>query len=293
MSFEPLCFVTMVRGDHAMFAKWVAYHATLVERRSALHVFLHGEDAQLRRIAEGCSITVLPHDPSGTDFEGARRGLFFNLPGALGGYYRNIIALDCDEFLVVDPALGTTLAAYLDGRETAGSALSPTGLDVIQRLSDEPTPVDMSLPLLEQRSFGMLDGVYCKPCIFRKSPTGGTQHSLKGEAWDIDTNLMLFHFRFFDIAMTDAANRSRMQQVANYNEQGTKHDIGTWADRDRRFRRSLEQIERGEPAELTAAALRVFHDHQIANYVEKGGRLNWSDTKQGPYRIPDRYKSLL
>ena len=180
MSFEPICFVTMVRGDHAMLEKWIAHHSKLVANRSALHVFLHGHDPALQKIAEGCSLVTLPFDPSGSSFEESRRQLFFGLAGALRGYYGHVITLDCDEFMTMDPGVGQTLAEYLSTHPFEGAALSPVGFDVVQRSSAEQDPVDFARPILGQRCFGFLDGTYSKP-LYIQTPTKGWEPALTGK----------------------------------------------------------------------------------------------------------------
>ncbi|MGA0617725.1 hypothetical protein [Paracoccus sp. KR1-242] len=293
MSVEPICFVTMVRGDHAMLAKWIAHHSGHVASRSALHVFLHGEDAELHRIAEGCSVITLPFDPTGAGFEDARRQLFFGLAGALRGYYRHVITLDCDEFVVMDPAAGTSLAEHLDAHPFEGPALSPLGFDVVQRRRVEKDPVDMARPILGQRSFGFLDGTYSKPCIFRRQPNGGTQHSLAGEEWEIDPAIFLFHFRFFDVDVSGQLAKDRAAMVQSFNEHGTKHGIGTWTDRDVRLARALKLADAKDCPELTPELVEAFRTGQIDNYKSRGGRFMWKDPRRGPYRIPTRFEGIL
>lgn len=293
MNMMPLCFVTMVRGDHIMLTKWISHHERLVESRSALHIFLHGEDRELRELASGCSVVVLPFDPTGEGFEESRRKLFFGLAGALRGYYRHVVALDCDEFIVLDPDHHKTLAEYLCDHPYEGAALSPVGFDVVQRLSEEQDPVDFSFPILEQRKYGFLDGVYSKPCIFRRQPTGGTQHSLARERWEIDPAIFLFHFRFFDVEYSKKINSDRMALVARFEESGANHLIGTWKDRDERFSRVLKLVNEAECPLMTDHLVEDFMNSQLENYKARGGRFMWRDSRRGPYKIPSRFANML
>lgn len=291
MSLEALSFVTMVRGDHEMLAKWVAHYATLVPDRRALHVFLHGPDDRLRALAQGCSVSELPFDPKGENFEEARRDLFFGMVRVLRGYYRQVICVDVDEFITIDPALGVTLADYLDGREFDTSALSPLGFDVVHKRSVETQDADMARPLLGQRSFGFADGVYSKPCIFRKSPRRGTQHIIRNEPWIIDPNIILFHFRFFDLAYGMRVSQQRAQLVEQFDSHAGNHQIGTWRDRVRSMTRVLDQVEAAEPTDLDDAR-HAFCEKQMSNN-QTHGRFVWRDARHGPYRIPDRFMGLV
>ncbi|MFG6082005.1 glycosyltransferase family 2 protein [Paracoccus litorisediminis] len=293
MSFEPICFVTMVRGDHAMLEKWIAHHSKLVANRSALHVFLHGHDPALQKIAEGCSLVTLPFDPSGSSFEESRRQLFFGLAGALRGYYGHVITLDCDEFMTMDPGVGQTLAEYLSTHPFEGAALSPVGFDVVQRSSAEQDPVDFARPILGQRCFGFLDGTYSKPCIFRRQPRGGSQHSLAREKWEIDPKIFLFHFRFFDVEYSRQVNAARMALVADFDKQGSDHAIGTWGDREERFARALQSADVADCPDLSPELIEAFRASQLENYQNRGGRFMWRDCRRGPYRLPAQFEGVL
>lgn len=99
----------------------MAHYAPMVYGPTALHVFLHGEDAELARIAQGASVTTLPYDATGAGFEEARRGLFFGTVRALLGYYRNVIVTDSDEFIVLDPQAGSSLGTTWTSATSPGS----------------------------------------------------------------------------------------------------------------------------------------------------------------------------
>ena len=66
-SRRALAFVTMVRGDHEMLARWISHHGALAGTREALHVVAHGSDPRISGLAQGCSQIVLPYDPAGID----------------------------------------------------------------------------------------------------------------------------------------------------------------------------------------------------------------------------------
>ncbi len=293
MNLMPVCFVTMVRGDHIMLKKWINHHANMVDNKSALHIFLHGYDPELRAIASECSVVTLPFDPTGEGFEEARRRLFFGLAGALRGYYRHVIILDSDEFIIIDPNLKKTLSEHLCDHTYEGAALSPIGFDVVQRRSEELEPVNFILPILGQRRFGFLDGVYSKPCIFQKQPTGGNQHTLAGEKWEIDPMIFLFHFRFFDIEYSESINNERMALVAEFDKQGANHAIGTWKDRDKKFSKLLKIVDEEECPPLTSNLVESFRLLQLENYKSRGGRFMWKNSRRGPYEIPARFLNLL
>lgn len=291
---QPLAFVTMVRGDHLMLARWIDHHARLTESRRALHVVLHGPDDRLEALAQGCSLTVLPYDPAGTAFEPRRAKLFFGLAEALAGYYRHVVTLDADEFLVPDPALPGGLAAHLDATTYEGVALSPLGFDLIHKASVEPDPLDWTRPFTTQRRHGFLHVAYSKPCIFRaRPPRGGNQHRLRHQPWQIDPMLLLVHMRFADAGYAREVSAARMQVLAQYDAAGSDHLIGAWANRDGLLRRTLAQIESEACPDLTIADRKDFATRQVQIFEERGRVLLWKGGRSDGFRLSDDWVGLV
>ncbi|HRO15805.1 MAG TPA: glycosyltransferase family 2 protein [Paracoccus sp. (in: a-proteobacteria)] len=290
MTRAPLAFVTMVRGDHAMLDKWVGHHAALAGGRDALTVISHGADPRHDRLARGCSRLTIPFDPAGDGFEPRRMALLHGLVAGLTGYFRHVVVLDCDEFLIAGPQLSGSLADHLDCRAFEGVALSPVGLDLIHRPSLEPEALDLTRPVIGQRRHGVLHAAYSKPCIFRAPPpAGGNQHRLKGQPWQIDPDLMLVHLRHADRGMATRTGRARMRTVAAFDAAGSDHRIGTWSDRLVRLESAIARVESSPCPDLTRADLTGFAARQRAIHDERGGALDWKRGQSAPLRLPDSY----
>lgn len=284
----------MVRGDYRLLPRWIDHHARLTESRRALHIVLHGPDDRLETMAQGCSLTVLPYDPSGHSFEPRRAKLFFGLAEALTGYYRHVVTLDADEFLVPDPSLPTGLAAHLEGTVFQGAALSPLGFDLVHKPSLEPDTFDWNQSFTRQRRHGFLHVAYSKPCIFRaRPPRGGNQHRLYQQPWQIDPMLLLIHTRFADRSYARAVSAARMETLAQYEAAGSDHRIGNWARRDGLLRRTLAQIERAACPDLTLADRTAFAAQQVQLYGERNGIVLWQGGRSDGFRLPDDWVGLV
>lgn len=291
---KSLAFATMVRGDHDMLRKWVGHYRRLVDDSRSLYVVAHGEDPEVARIADGCSLIVVPYDPSGKDFEEARRGLFWGLVRALKGYHEFVVTLDVDEFLVLDPDIGGRLEDRLRAHQFKGVAVSPLGIDVVHKPSTETDPAPLSQPVLGRRRHGLMQGQYSKPCIFRQPHTGGgTQHELRGQPWDIDTGLVLFHLRFYDRAFAQAQNQARVATFEQFQQHGDSHSVGGWQRRFTMMDRMIGMVEAKRAMPLTADLARDFADRQSRAYEARGRKFDWRQAKGEIVHIPDRFVGLV
>lgn len=114
--------------------------------------------------------------------------------------YDLVIGCDADEFLVVDPNAGKSLAQYLSDADIKVS-LSGLGMDVGQK-EDEEGALNPSQGFLSQRSYALLDSQYTKPVVKAvPKPWGAGFHRIKRCNYHIDKNLYLFHFGSVDRSM--------------------------------------------------------------------------------------------
>ena len=128
--------------------------------------------------------------------------------------YKTVLAMDVDEFLIVDPNTNTTLAEYLASRRQYDS-LSALGLDVGQHQKLETT-LNPQLPFLSQRQYAHLSSRYTKPIVTNKPLTWGSgMHRIKGRNYRIDPNLYLIHLGMVDISAVWA-----IKVIKNWSKQG-------------------------------------------------------------------------
>ena len=103
--------ITTVRDDDFFLKKWVDYYGGFFGR-DALYVINHGNQEQVRRIAEGCNLFPIP-DTDTQNFNIRRWRTQNGLLSALRQWYAHVIVCDVDEFIVVDPETGHDLGSWL------------------------------------------------------------------------------------------------------------------------------------------------------------------------------------
>lgn len=194
--------VTMARNDEFFLSRWVQYYGTQLGS-SNLYVLLDGEDQVVPQNAGGAHFTKLKHRTlpraKGDKY---RIGLLTDLAHRLfaEGYDR-VIGTDADEFIVVDPRLGISLAEYIE-QLPMQTSISPLGLDLGQHTGEEPEPLDPSRSLLEQRRYAVLSSRYTKSSILAKPLRWGSGfHRVKGHNYSIARDLFLVHTGYCDLEM--------------------------------------------------------------------------------------------
>lgn len=205
---KRIAVITMARNDEFFLSRWIKYYGDQVGTEN-LYIYLDGTDQETPENADKAHITKLPHtDMSRSAGDKYRIGLMSDLAKKLLQEYDIVIGCDCDEFLMVDPALNIRLADYLSNLKI-NTTVSGMGLDVGQHLKHEKT-LDTSKPFLEQRQYALLSTRYTKPVVLtRPVPWGSGFHSVNGHNFHIDPNLYLLHFGAVDMDMlvAKAANR--------------------------------------------------------------------------------------
>lgn len=205
---KRIAAITMARNDTFFLSRWIEYYGREIGTEN-LYIYLDGTDQDIPENAGAAHITKLPHtDMSRSAGDKYRIGKMSDLANELLKKYDIIIGCDCDEFLIVDPALNTSLAQYLSDKQI-NTTLSGLGLDVGQHLTHEK-PLDSSKPFLAQRAYALLSTRYTKPVVINRPVRWGSGfHSINGHNFHIDPNLYLLHFGAVDMDMlvTKAASR--------------------------------------------------------------------------------------
>lgn len=198
---KKIAAITMARNDEFFLSRWIKYYGTQLGEEN-LYIYLDGLDQKTPAGAEKANIKKLPHKE-----EAVQRGdktrilLLSSLANRLFKKgYDIVIGCDCDEFLIVDPALNISLKEYLSNikRRTSVSGL---GLDVGQDLNSEKK-LNSKQAFLAQRNYALLSTRYTKPVVLMKPAIWGSGfHSVKGHNFHIDKNLYLLHFGSADLDM--------------------------------------------------------------------------------------------
>lgn len=206
---KRIAAITMARNDEFFLSRWITYYGNQIGTEN-LYIYLDGTDQEIPENSGSAHITKLPHtDMSRSAGDKYRIGKMSDLASSLFAQgYDIVIGCDCDEFLIVDPALNTTLAEYLSNTKIH-TTLSGLGLDIGQHMKLEQ-PLDTTKPFLDQREYALLSTRYTKPVVINRPVRWGSGfHSINGHNFHIDKNLYLLHFGAVDMDMlvTKAANR--------------------------------------------------------------------------------------
>lgn len=224
---KHIAAITMARNDTFFLSRWIEYYGREIGTEN-LYIYLDGTDQEIPENAGAAHITKLPHtDMSRSAGDKYRIGKMSDLANKLLKKYDIVIGCDCDEFLIVDPALNTSLAQYLSNTEIH-TTLSGLGLDVGQHLTHEK-PLDSSKPFLPQRAYALLSTRYTKPVVINRPVRWGSGfHSINGHNFHIDPNLYLLHFGAVDMEMLVAKAASRGPDWVNHLKRrgnGTINDV--------------------------------------------------------------------
>ena len=224
---KHIAAITMARNDTFFLSRWIEYYGREIGTEN-LYIYLDGTDQDIPENAGATHITKLPHtDMSRSAGDKYRIGKMSDLANKLLKKYDIVIGCDCDEFLIVDPALNTSLAKYLSNTEIH-TTLSGLGLDVGQHLTHEK-PLDSSKPFLPQRAYALLSTRYTKPVVINRPVRWGSGfHSINGHNFHIDPNLYLLHFGAVDMEMLVAKAASRGPDWVNHLKRrgnGTINDV--------------------------------------------------------------------
>lgn len=215
---KRIAALTMARNDDFYLSKWVEYYGAQLGKDN-LYVFLDGKDQKAGAFCEGTNVEAVEKIGGNVVASDKARIRFLSDAAArLFKDYDIVIGTDADEYLVVDPALGMSLAEFLSNADIHDS-LSGLGVDVGQFLGrdgDEraaETDIDGSRPFLSQRSYGLLGTRYTKASVLARPLAWGCGfHRVKRHNFHIAPGLFLFHCGYFDMARIRArfADKDRL-----------------------------------------------------------------------------------
>ena len=200
MKTKKIAAVTMARNDEFFLSRWTQYYGHEIGFEN-LYIILDGNDQTPPLNAHNANIIKLPHtDMTRTAGDKYRIGKISELATDLFKKYDIVIGCDSDEFLIVDPNTNKTLSEYLSGLSIK-TCVSGIGLDIGQNLNTEKK-LDITKPMLAQRSYALLSTRYTKPVVLNRPVAWGSGfHSVRGHNFHIDKNLYLLHFGAVDMEM--------------------------------------------------------------------------------------------
>jgi hypothetical protein len=216
ISIKKIAVITMARNDENFLNKWVYYYGKEFGEEN-LYIFLDGTDQQVPAKAGKANVTKVPK--IGGQVVKAEKGrlLFLSERATelLQRGYDVVVGCDADEFLVLDPKAGKSLAQYLSELNFS-CCKSALGIDVGQHLEQESV-IDWEKPFLQQRKYAYVCSRYTKPIIVNKPCRWGAGfHRVKGHNFSIDPNLYLFHFGSFDMQMIESRYNDKDRMGAGW-----------------------------------------------------------------------------
>lgn len=271
----------MVRNDEFYLRKWVEYYGRELGKEN-LYIFFDGTDQQIPDFCEGTTARLRERNPQHVvKAEKDRLGFLSEQAAILMKErgYELVIGTDADEFLVVDPAVSSSLGDYLSGLKIKTS-VSGLGIDVGQHLKSEGV-IDGSRPFLEQRHNAYICSRYTKPSVISRPVRWGSGfHRVKGHNFHIDKNLFLFHFGSVDLKMIED-RMGNMDLVAT----GRLKHIQKRA-------RTIFLISESESREWERTTRKVRRIHQ---YMRPIWAINkpWNTIRKFVVRIPERFSKLV
>ncbi|CUH49356.1 hypothetical protein [Ruegeria atlantica] len=194
-----LAVVTMVYDDYEFLPIWVRYWSQRVENK-CMYVIVHGSNRRLRRMARGCNVVEMRRPPPSRDMEVQRWNMLGHFVSALTYMHDAVLYTDVDEILTLDPNAGTDITDYILNRDADVTA--SYGLEIIHREDHEPEGFDPEQSVLQQRGIVRVNTSFGKPSIV-KTPIAWRRggHFAYSENVRVDTNLVAFHLRFFDMPL--------------------------------------------------------------------------------------------
>ena len=185
---KSIAVVSMVRNDSFFADKWITYYGSQFGYDN-LYLFVDGMDQKLPSLSKKINCFQVPHiEYKRAKGDRKRAQHISKFAQELFQNYQLVLAMDIDEFLVLDPNQKCSLKAYLS-QEFNSSSLSALGLDVGQHPSLEQ-PIDLKKPFLSQRAYAQVSDRYTKPIVaLRPLNWGSGFHRVKGKNYTIDSNL--------------------------------------------------------------------------------------------------------
>jgi hypothetical protein len=152
--------ITMVWNEALFLPLWLEYYGRQLGRDNLFVIDNDSDDGTTSNLYPSSRIRY-----ERTQFDDVERAKFVsNFANFIRRNYDAVIVADCDEFLVPDPSIYTSLGDYV--ARTPGDALASIGLNVHHVLGLEAA-LDSRKPIFSQRRHVQFVSPMCKPLITR------------------------------------------------------------------------------------------------------------------------------
>ena len=284
--------VTMVRDDAFFLKAWLRHYGETLGRENC-YIVNHGRGTEVAELAAGCNVIGIPGNPH-KNFDMKRWRLLNNLVHGLRSYYDHVIVGDVDELVIVDPAAGQGLLAFLEDQPIR-RVLTPVGLEVIHRIDVEDKPVTDRI--IGPRRHVRLAPHYSKPCVVSlgtKIARGG--HFTQASKLFTPEPLYLLHLKFCDfsnyVATMNARNDVTAQTGASVQEASIgRHWFAEARGEDRAVFEAFARLPMQEGFDLDWVRKRMHR-----TWKQRGETGYWQfdrpeyDTQ---YQLPERFNGVI
>jgi hypothetical protein len=185
----------MVYNDAVFLPIWWRYYGSAFGEEN-LFILDHGSnDGSTRGLGQSHVLQV----PRSKDYdEDQRAGFISRCQAVLLSYYDAIIFTDADEILIPDPAKFASLPEFIERR--CERFVNVVGLD-LHHLPGVEEDIDLSRPILSQRSYVRFSAFQCKPLISKIPLNWGPGFHWCDYAPSIDPDLFMFHLKCMDMKL--------------------------------------------------------------------------------------------
>lgn len=121
-------------------------------------------------------------------------------------YYEVVIFTDADEMIVADPSRYPNLVSYLE--HNRNDLIAPAGLALLH-VDDVESSLDITKPILQQRSWARFQSLYSKPLITRRPVNWSAGFHSALASYAIEPDLYLFHLKAMDRTIAHGELRKR------------------------------------------------------------------------------------
>ena len=194
--------VTMAKNESVLLPIWWHYYSQFFDPED-MYVLDHGSTDGS---TSGPGFVRIPVSHPVVDW-GWHRDMLQHHQHELIQRYNMVLCTDVDEIVAPDPSVGT-LGDYMD--HFTNDFVTCTGYEIIH-LRTEEDKLDLSLPILEQRSYWFFNPVYSKPLLARVSMNwhGGLHSRVDGLTAD-DPALYLIHLHRVDYDLCLSRHHQRI-----------------------------------------------------------------------------------
>jgi len=195
---------TTVFNEPIFLPLWLGHYGRELGRENLFVLDDGSADGSTSRLTGGANVVRLARAKRRDEDD--RALLISRCQATLLRRYDVVIYVDSDEFLIPDPARFSGLRHFIE--QKSGPFMNAVGVDLIHVPELEPG-LDLTRPVLSQRSFARFSGPYCKPAISRiplryEAGFHACQHAPR-----FDPDLYLFHLKRLDENLARARLRAQ------------------------------------------------------------------------------------